>query len=149
MQVRARVNQADAPLLRPGQRATIELDAYPGRRYTGRLATVAPAAVTSVLSSRVRTFAATFVVIETDRTLLPDLTAAVDVELERHDKALVVPRESIAFDAGAPNVWVASADRWIATPVTLGAMSDTDAVVTACLREGSAISRTPRRERRE
>jgi HlyD family secretion protein len=149
MLVRARVNQADAPLLRPGQQATIELDAFPGRRYKGRVETIAPAGITSVLSPRVRTFGTVFVVEDRDPTLLPDLTAAVDVELERQANALVVPRESIGFEAGAPAVWVASGHEWTATPITVGPMSDTDAVVTAGLREGAAIARRPEQARRQ
>lgn len=149
MLVRARVNQADAPLLRPGQGATIELDAFPGRRYKGRVETISPAGITSVLSPRVRTFGTVFVVEDKDPTLLPDLTAAVDVELERQADVLVVPRESIGLDAGAHAVWVASGDEWTATPITVGSMSDTDAVVTAGLREGAAIARRPQRTRRQ
>jgi multidrug resistance efflux pump len=60
MQVRARVSQADAPLLRAGQAATIELDAYPGKRFKGHVVSLAPAGVTSALSLRVRTFGALF-----------------------------------------------------------------------------------------
>jgi HlyD family secretion protein len=145
MQVRARVNQADAPLLRSGQDVTVELDAYPGRRYRGRVETIAPAGMTSVLSPRVRTFAAMFALHDADPTLLPDLTAAVDVQLERQEDVLVVPRESISVDSGKASVWVASGDTWTATPVTLGLMSDTDAVVTAGLRDGAAIARVARR----
>jgi HlyD family secretion protein len=143
MQVRARVNQADVPLLRVGQRVVVELDAYPGRTYRGRVASIAPAGVTSVLSPRVRTFAAVFTIEDTDPTLLPDLTAAVDVELERRENALVVPRESVGFDAGTPAVWVAFRDTSSPTHVTLGPTNDHEAVVAAGLREGMTIERRP------
>jgi RND family efflux transporter MFP subunit len=143
MQVRARVNQADAPLLRLGQPVTIELDAYPGRRYRGRVRTIAPAGVASVLSPRVRTFAAVFVIDETDPTLLPDLTAAVDVELERVENVLVIPRASVAYESGAPVVWSAPGRSSVATRVTLGPVSDTEVVITAGLREGANVARRP------
>ena len=147
MQVRARVNQADTPLLRPGQSATVELDAYPGKRFAAQVASIAPAGVTSVLSPRVRTFAALFVIEDTDPTLLPDLTAAVDVELERQDDMLVVPRESIANADNGALVWVVSGDGYTATPITVGAMNDTDAVVTAGVRDGVTIARRPPQDR--
>jgi HlyD family secretion protein len=145
MQVRARVNQADASLVRPGQRVTVELDAYPGKRFTGRVTSVAPAAVTSVLSPRVRTFAALFVIDETDPALLPDLTAAVDVELERQEDVLVVPRESIDTEGRVPVVWLASGSTSISTPVTVAAMSDTEAVISGGVADGATIFRDPRR----
>ena len=148
MQVRLRVNQADAPLLRPGQPAVVELDAYPGRRFQGRVQTIAPAGVTSVLSPRVRTFGALVIIEETDAILMPDLTAAVDVELERQDDVLVVPRESVTSAGGGPVVWLASGDGSTPTPITLGGVSDTEAVVTTGLREGTAIVRRPASTRR-
>ncbi len=143
MQVRARVNQTDAPLLRVGQEVSVELDAYPGTRFRGRVAAVAPAGVTSVLSPRVRTFGAIFSLEETDPALLPDLTAAVDVQLERAENVLVIPRESIARGQDGPAVWITSAGRSARTPVTLGPVSDTEAVVAAGLREGDTLVRRP------
>jgi HlyD family secretion protein len=148
MQVRARVSQADAPLLRAGQAATIELDAYPGKRFKGHVVSLAPAGVTSALSLRVRTFGALFAIEGTDPALLPDLTAAVDVELERQEHVLVVPRERIANDGNGPLVWVISGESPVATPVTLGATSDMDAVITAGLQEGAALARRPHQEER-
>lgn len=143
MQVRARVNQADAPMLRPGQQVSVELDAYPGRTFKGHVTSIAPAGVTSSLSPRVRTFAAIFAIDETDPTLLPDLTAAVDVQLERQRDVVVVPRASLAFEGDAPVVLLTSGDAWATRKVTLGAMSDTDAVVTAGLEAGAVIARRP------
>jgi HlyD family secretion protein len=143
MQVRARVNQADTPLLRPGQHATVELDAYPGKQFAAKVASIAPAGVTSVLSPRVRTFGALFVIEDTDGTLLPDLTAAVDVELERQDDVLVVPRESIGGAGNEAVVWVASRGSHTATPIVVGALNDTEAIVIAGLRDGAAIAGRP------
>lgn len=88
MRIRARVNQADVLLLRPGQRVSIELDAYPGKRFTGTLARIAPTGTQSAFSPRVRTFTTLFTVDQHDSTLLPDLTAAVDVEIDRRDARL-------------------------------------------------------------
>jgi HlyD family secretion protein len=143
MQVRARVNQADAPLLQLGQHAFVELDAYPGTRFKARLASVAPAGVTSVLSARVRTFGALFVIDAADPILLPDLTAAVDVELERQNDVLVVPRESIATEGNASVISIRSGDVQTSTAVTVGSLSDTEAVVVSGLREGAVIVRRP------
>jgi HlyD family secretion protein len=82
MRVRVKANQADVNLLRIGQTATIRLDAYPGRTYQARLDQLAPSAVTSTYSSRVRTFATTFRFTHLDDLVMPDLSAAVDVEVE-------------------------------------------------------------------
>jgi multidrug efflux pump subunit AcrA (membrane-fusion protein) len=141
MRVRARVNQTDSPVIRIGQYAAVELEAYPGRRFTGRVESMAPAAVTSMFSPRIRWMTAVVRVDGADPLLLPDLTAAVDVVLEQQENAIVVPRESITTEGKAALVHVMSGNDWTPTPVTLGAMSDTEVVVTAGLREGAMVRR--------
>jgi HlyD family secretion protein len=143
MRLRARVNQADAPLIRAGQPATVELEAYPGRSFTARVEGIAPAAVTSVLSPRARWFTATLVIDGADPLLLPDLTAAVDVVLDQQENVLVVPRESLDVSESGGVVHVRSGDSWSATPVTVGAVSDTEAVITKGLEDGAVVRRRP------
>jgi HlyD family secretion protein len=84
MRIRVNVNQADVEGLVPGQKAAITLDSYPSRTFDGRLEQLSPIASTSMLSNRVRTFAAVFSVEGNDPHLLPDLAAAV--EIVRSDK---------------------------------------------------------------
>jgi HlyD family secretion protein len=141
MRVRVRVNQADAPLLRIGQTAVVQLDAYPGRQFSGTLQTITPAAVTSVLSPRARWVIGSLVIDQTDPLLLPDLTASVDVMLQQEDNALVVPRDSILLDGGTSTVSIQSGGGWSDVPVTIGAVGDTDVVVTAGLQEGAVVRR--------
>ena len=148
MRVRARINQADAPLLRSGQVATVELEAYPGRQFTAQLESIAPAAVTSWLSPRARWFTTTLTINGADPVLLPDLTAAVDVVVDRQDGVVVVPRESVVMDANRAVVHVQSGNGWTATPVTLGAIGDTEAVITAGLPEGAVVRKRPGGEQR-
>lgn len=81
MRVRALVNQADVTSLAVGQTARITLDSQPDRHFAARLANVSPVAATSALSTRVRTFLASFVIDGRDDRLLPDLSAAIDVTI--------------------------------------------------------------------
>jgi len=94
MQVRARVNQADVPYLRPGQPVQIRLDAYPDLVFPGKVESMAAIGVTSSMNTKVRTFAATFSIKGTDPRLLPDLSAGVEVELERRADGQVAPRKA-------------------------------------------------------
>jgi HlyD family secretion protein len=81
MRVRALVNQADVSRLASGQTARITLDSYPDRHFDARLSHVSPVATTSGLSTRVRTFLASFSIEGRDEHLLPDLAAAIDVDV--------------------------------------------------------------------
>ena len=78
MQVRARVNQADAGLVRGGQAATIRLDGFPELSFKGRVEQVTPLATTG-MSQTVRTLVAIVSVEGTHAQLLPDLTASVEI----------------------------------------------------------------------
>jgi multidrug resistance efflux pump len=80
MRVRARVNQADVDRVKVGQAVRVTLDSYPDRSFSGRLQQLSPIASTSPMSSRVRTFLAFFSIEGSDPHLLPDLTAAVDLD---------------------------------------------------------------------
>jgi multidrug resistance efflux pump len=80
MQVRARVNQTDASLVRSGQPATIRLDGFPALQFHGRVELVMPLATTSGLSQTVRTLTAIVSVQESHEQLLPDLTASVEIQ---------------------------------------------------------------------
>jgi len=80
MRVRARVNQADVSRVQVGQVVHVTLDSYPSRQFAGRLVQLSPIGSPSGLSNRVRTFVAVFSIEGNDPHLLPDLTAAVDVD---------------------------------------------------------------------
>jgi multidrug efflux pump subunit AcrA (membrane-fusion protein) len=80
MQVRALVNQEDLPALQVGLRATVRLDAYPELVFTSELEQIAPVGRSGDFSSKVRTFAVVFSIQGNDPKLMPDLSAAVDVD---------------------------------------------------------------------
>jgi HlyD family secretion protein len=79
MRVRARVNQSDISRVATGLPATIRLDAYPELTFDGRVELVAPLAVASSLTGRVRSFGVVVSIRGNHPLLLPDLTASVDI----------------------------------------------------------------------
>lgn len=141
MQVRARVNQADVPWLDVGQTVRIHLDAYPGISLPGKLQRLAAIGVTSGMSNMVRTFTALFSIEGADAHLMPDLSAAIDVVIERKGDSLIVPRDALYTDAGGAYVWVKRGQSFEREEVKVGPMADDDAVVTAGLKEGDVVLR--------
>ena len=79
MQVRVLANQGDFLDLQIGRPATVHLDAYPELVFPGRLEEIAPIGRNGDFSSRLRTFAVIFSITGSDAKLMPDLSAAVDV----------------------------------------------------------------------
>jgi multidrug efflux pump subunit AcrA (membrane-fusion protein) len=141
MLVRVKVNQADLHWLRPGQLARISLDAYPGLNFQGRVEQVAPVGTTSRLTDRVRNFVAMVSIQGNHPKLMPDLSAAVDIELERQENVVVVPRDAIAGEKGNYSVRVMDGDRVRSRTVTLGPMNDYEVVVASGLDPGVTVQR--------
>jgi multidrug resistance efflux pump len=79
MQVRASVNQEDIMGLRIGVPARIRLDAYPEMLFSGKLEEMAPIARSGDFSPKLRSFSVVFSIDGNDARLMPDLSAAVDV----------------------------------------------------------------------
>ena len=80
MQVRVLANQGDFLDLQIGRLATVRLDAYPELIFPARLEEVAPIGRNGDFSSKLRTFAVIFSITGNDAKLMPDLSAAVDVD---------------------------------------------------------------------
>lgn len=141
MEVRARVNQADVDDLRPGLPVQVRLDAYPDFLLPGRLERMAAIGLTSGMSSSVRSFAALFSVRGADPRLLPDLSAAVDVELRRIPAATVIPRDAVQFQGDQAFVRVKRGLAWERRPITIAAMSDIEVAVASGLDQGAQVQR--------
>lgn len=139
MIVRARVNQADVRHVRAGQPVTVRLDAYPDRPLTGRVDHVAPLATSGSFSPRVRVFTMLVTIDGTAPGLVPDLTAAVDVEVERVSDALLVPRHAIRYEGDAAFVTVRQGSGATARRIELGPTDELHAVVLEGLKPGEVV----------
>jgi multidrug efflux pump subunit AcrA (membrane-fusion protein) len=143
MQVRARVNQADSPLVKIGQRVEVHLDAYPELVFPGKVEQMAAIAVTSPFSDKLRTFVATLSIQGSDPKLMPDLSAAVDVELERLNRVLVLPRDAVSAENGQAFALVKNGAGFEKRPVKTGAGSDLEVVIQSGLEAGGLVLRNP------
>jgi len=141
MRVRARVNQADMNDIRVGQAVTVGLDAYPDLSFSGSVTQISPIGSQSTLNPRVRTFVVLVNVNGSHPNLMPDLTASLDVELQRVPRALVVPRDAVTRTDGQDVVQVQRGGRLQRQPVTLGPGNARDVVIVSGLQEGVTIAR--------
>jgi len=143
MQVRVRVNQLDVPLLHIGQTAQIHLDAYPDLTLSGKLEQLAAIALSAGLSKNVRTFGALFSIEGSDTRLMPDLSASIDVALDRKPDALVVPRDSVVRKDGETWVYVKRTLGFEKQAIKTGDEDDLEIVVLSGLEPGMEVERNP------
>ena len=141
MRVRARVNQADINELRTGQPVRVGLDAYPDLSFPGTVTQISPIGQQSTLSPKVRNFIVLVVVKGAHPSLMPDLTASLDVELARTPDVLVVPRDAVVVEGEQSYVMVQRGSRFERRDVAVGAVSAHEAVITRGLSEGAVIAR--------
>lgn len=90
MQVRVLANQQDFPALRVGETVKVRLDAYPELVFDGKLEQMAPIAQGSDFSNKLRTFTVIFSLQGNDPKLMPDLSAAVDVDVSERNAASAI-----------------------------------------------------------
>lgn len=103
MEVEVEVSEPDGAVLSQGSQATVRLDAYPTLTFKGHLDSASPVA-TALLDSTVRTFPARFRLDEHDPHLLPDLSAAVDLEVIAKEPAILVPIAAVHYRQAKPFV---------------------------------------------
>jgi HlyD family secretion protein len=80
MEVRVPVNQEDLLGLKIGEKALVHLDAYIDLVFPGQLESIDPMGTPGDFSPKLRHFSATFSINGHDPRLMPDLSAAVDVD---------------------------------------------------------------------
>ena len=141
MQVRVRVNQADIDDLREGQSARIHLDAYPDLSFSGKIERIAAVAQTSAFYNRVRVFTVLFAIQGSDPKLLPDLSAAVDVQLDRQPGVLVAPRDAITTENNHSYIQVKNGSGFERREVKLGPANDVEQVVVSGVEKGAVVLR--------
>jgi HlyD family secretion protein len=141
MQVRARVSQVDRSLVAVGQPVRVTLDAYPGVSFDGKVAQLAPLAITSSVTSAVRGFVALISIAGSDAVLMPDLSAAVDVTVQQRENVLVLPRESVAVDKTGAWVRVKRGGSFVRRAVTVGEIGDLQVIVASGVAEGEVLAR--------
>jgi RND family efflux transporter MFP subunit len=121
--------------LRLGQTADISLDAFPGKRWTGKIIYLDP-----TLNQQTRTLKAFVEIDNHDRKLRPEMYANVEIRVPAVSGVVKVPDEAI-LRSGDRNVVIVEKSKGFFEPkeVTLGAMGEGYHQVIRGLREGETV----------
>jgi HlyD family secretion protein len=92
MRVRANVAETDLGRIRPGMPAKLTVEAYPGRTFWAAVEKIEPQAV---VEQNVTLFPVLLELENSERLLLPGMTAEVALEVAHHPNALVVPNAAV------------------------------------------------------
>jgi HlyD family secretion protein len=141
MQVQAKAGQMDVLGLHPGQPAEVRLDAYPGMVLPATLETISPIGSPGQFSGKVRTFTVTFSVQAHDARLMPDLSAAVDVQLDQKKDVLLIPKDCLYVEQGQAFVRVRKGLTFEKRAVALGPENSLEVVVRSGLNTNDVVER--------
>ena len=92
VRMRAFVNETDIGNVKPGQTATVTVDAFPNRRFVGIVEMVEPQAV---VQSSVTMFPVLVSLSNADGALKPGMNGAVVMDIARKDNVIAVPSDAI------------------------------------------------------
>jgi RND family efflux transporter MFP subunit len=138
--VRLVINVVEKDLRRitQGTGVEVEVDAYPGETFNGRVARLAP-----ILDPATRTAQVEIEIPNTAYRLKPGMYARARFTVQRHDRALVVPTGSIVDLQGKLGVWTPSeGDTPSFQPVTIGIEQQEFTEITSGVSEGQNIIST-------
>jgi RND family efflux transporter MFP subunit len=127
--------ERDLRVVNVGDSAEVEVDAYPGEKFAGRIARVAP-----VLDPATRTAEMEVEVPNRGNRLKPGMYARVSLLVDERKNALVVPRPAVVDYDGKRGVWTVTGDNKAQfVPVELGMEAPERIEVRSGLKEGDQI----------
>jgi HlyD family secretion protein len=92
MQVRAKVDETDVGQIKPGQRARVTMEAYPGRTFVGEVVKIEPQAL---VEQNVTLFPVLVRMENPEGLLRPGMNAEVSIEISRRRDAITVPNSAV------------------------------------------------------
>jgi len=128
MKVKARVHEVDAPRVAVGQRARVELEAFPGQVMEGEVVEVADLAVPQG-EDEIKFLDIEVTLSGETGDLLPGMSSRVELVLESTPEAVWVPIEAVFRDGDEAYVFREGLTGWSRTEVTLGRANDTHVMV--------------------
>jgi HlyD family secretion protein len=94
MEILLAIDEADIGQVKPGQAVSFSVDAFPDRQFRGNVQQVRLSATNT---NNVITYPVVVAVDNSDRTLLPGMTANAEIEVSRRDDVLRVPNSALRY----------------------------------------------------
>ncbi|MDB6167368.1 MAG: efflux transporter, family, subunit [Verrucomicrobia bacterium] len=111
MEMRVKVNENDIVNVKLGDRATLSIDAFPGRKFSGKVYEISSSAITtgataagsnqSLSTDEVANFLVKIRVDDRDVTLRPGMSGVADIETQTAKDVVAIPVQSVTVRAGS------------------------------------------------
>jgi membrane fusion protein, multidrug efflux system len=135
LKVIAEIPEKMAPWIGAGQTVELQVDAYQGRKFPGKVSRISPGVNTST-----RAFPFEALVPNTDTVLKPGTFARVHIESGKTDDVLTLPFAALQYRYGVNRVFVVNGDKLAMRELTVGERVGDRIEVTAGVKAGERVA---------
>jgi RND family efflux transporter MFP subunit len=115
LKVIAEIPEKMAPWIGTGQTVALQVDAYPGRKFSGKVSRISPGVNTAT-----RAFPFEALVGNADTALKPGTFARVHIESAKTDEVLTVPYAALQYRYGVNRVFVVNGEKLAMRELSVG-----------------------------
>jgi len=130
------LTESDIVSVKTGQKATITLDAFPEKTFTGSVLAVD---AVGLVSSGVTSYPVTILLDQTSENIYPNMAVEATIITDTIDNVILVPTSAVITTNGESSVRILQNDQMSHVPVTIAGKNDTQTAVSAGLEEGQTI----------
>ncbi|MEP6915152.1 MAG: efflux RND transporter periplasmic adaptor subunit [Acidobacteriota bacterium] len=135
LKVIAEIPEKMAPWIGAGQTVELQVDAYQGRKFPGKVSRISPGVNTST-----RAFPFEALVPNADTTLKPGTFARVHIESGKSDDVLTLPYAALQYRYGVNRVFVVNGDKLVMRELSVGERVGDRIEVTAGVKAGERVA---------
>jgi multidrug efflux pump subunit AcrA (membrane-fusion protein) len=141
MQVKGLVNEANIRLVKPGQKATIRLEAFPNQVFEGVVKTVNdyPEPGNFMGGSMSKEYMTIITILNAPEGIKTGLTAEARITVNEIPDALLLPMQSVYEYGGIMYVFTYNDGKWGKIEVKTGPANDKDVVILEGIKEGDEV----------
>ncbi len=141
------VHESSVDKIKPGQKATIVMDAFPDQNFNGEVIKIAslPDQQRNWLSPDIKVYTTQVSIEGTHNFLKPGMSARVEVYVDYAPNALVVPVQVVANRSGKKVCFAVNGGKSIEKEVKTGLFNDTWVQILEGLSEGEEVMLNPPR----
>ena len=134
------VNEVDVSKVKQDQPVEVTLDAFPDKKFVGKVKSVASIGNAKDNNPTVKVFEVLVALNAADSVLKPGMTVSARISVSKIANVLSVPIESVFEDNGKTVVYVENGSSFDKRQVTLGEKNDNFVIVLKGLKEGEKVS---------
>lgn len=136
LQATVNLSEVDVTSVKVGHRATLTLDAFSEKTFTGKVTAID---TTGAISSGVTTYPGTITFDATNTSIYPNMGVSAKIITTIKDDVVLVPTGAVQTANGASTVQIMKNNQVTSVPVELGVSNDTQTEIVSGINEGDTV----------